>query len=98
MERRFTFIIYVGGREYAAVYDQHIKTDEELQAMKFGIWAAASKFKSKVSVYVYRYRYGKNDWLVCDSMNAMISDDKVTRMSDGYAKLAATAKCGKVKL
>lgn len=83
MERRYTFIIFVGGRSYAAVCDQCIKTDAELQAMKFGIWAAASKFKKSASVYVYE-RVGDGWWRLCDSMQAKRTDNEVNYLTDDY--------------
>lgn len=97
MERRYTFIIFVGGRCYAAVCDQCIKTDAELQAMKFGIWAAAAKFKTTASVYVY-LRNASGSWMLCDSMNARRDDNTLTQFSDDYMKLLATAKRGRVNL
>jgi len=83
MERRYTFIIFVGGRSYAAVCDQCIKTDAELQAMKFGIWSAASKFKKSASVYVYEW--GEDGWWrLCDSMQAKFTDNNVDYLTDDY--------------
>lgn len=86
MERRYTFIIFVGGRSYAAICDQYIKTDAELQAMKFGIWAAASKFKATASVYVY-LRNASGNWMLCDSMNRKHDDNVVSQLSDDYIDL-----------
>lgn len=84
MERRFTFIIFVGGREYAAICDQYIKTREELRATKFGIWAAASKFKKSASVYVYEWEEEDGWWRLCDSMQAKFTDNKMNYLTDDY--------------
>ena len=99
METKYTFVIFVNGREWGAVCDQYIKTQEELQAMKFGIWAAASKFKTTASVYVYKYLKETNGfWELCDSMNGKITDDVSNYLGDDFVKLLASSKHGKVKL
>lgn len=94
METKYTFVIFVNGREWGVVCDQYIKTHKELRATKFGIWAGAAKFKKTASVYVYKYRPTEGDWEICDSMNARNTDDVTTYLSDAFVRLLATEQIG----
>lgn len=91
MYGRFTFVIYVGGKECGAVFDRHMNNAEQLFATMSGLFHGARMFRKTASLYVYELN-AQNQWRLCDSCGQRLGDNPPMQLDDSFVSQLESIK------